>query len=68
MSSPSIKMLRPSLPSTSGQLEALGQSLIRHQGEGKRHRRLVGMHMMGWTSDLMSKHGTHGKGMKERDT
>lgn len=22
------------------------------------------MHVMGWTSDLMSKHGTHGKGMK----
>lgn len=37
-------------------------------GEGKRHRRLVGMHVMGWTSDLTSKHGTHGKGMKERDT
>lgn len=23
------------------------------------------MHVMGWTSDLTSKHGTHGKGMEE---
>lgn len=33
--------------------------------EEERHRRLVGMHEMGWTSDLTSKHGAHGKGMKE---
>lgn len=37
-------------------------------GGGKRHGRVVGMHVMGWTSDLTSKHGTHGKGMEERDT
>lgn len=30
-------------------------------GEGKRHRRLVGMHVMEWTSELTSKHGTHGR-------
>lgn len=35
---------------------------------GQRHRRLVGMHVMGWTSDLASRHGAHGRGMEERDT
>lgn len=29
---------------------------------------VVGMHVMGWTSELTSKHGTNGKGMEERDT
>lgn len=36
--------------------------------QGEETRRVVGMHIMGWTSDLTSKHGTHGKGMEERDT
>ena len=37
-------------------------------GGGERRRRLVGMHVMEWTWELASKHGTHGKGMEEGDT
>lgn len=36
------------------------------QGREERHLTLVGMHVMGWTSDLMSKHATHSRGMEER--
>lgn len=57
----SRQTLGPSLPSTLAQREALRPCLVRRQGRGKRHRRLVGMHVMEWTSELTSKHGTHGR-------
>lgn len=28
----------------------------------------MGMHVMEWTWELTSKHGTHGEGVEERDT
>lgn len=67
----------PSQSRLSGPLSPKGVVNARHssnlsgkalEGGGGRHGRVVGMHVMGWTSDLTSKHGTHGKGMEERDT
>lgn len=53
----SRQALGPSLPSTRSTSPMSRQA----SGEGKRHRRLVGMHVMEWTSELTSKHGTHGR-------